>query len=223
MRQSEFEAIRPSLERGIAEIDASFARERQSAEISKELERKFDWTARMPGNAPPTSCTGKPAISGPLIENAYPWKHAAKRASKDLADCGWSKEAGAIDEVLSRLPTEPVDGNQPDILARQLEAIHAGAERIRAVLVACLADNANPASDRQDDPDTPVSEAKLAERLGIAGDDNRRRVLRERLKEWRRTNDDGWIEVPNPKPREPRFLYQLGKVWPVVQDMKRSD
>ena len=34
--------------------------------------------------------------------------------------------------------------------------------------------------------------------------------------------DGGWIEVTNPKPREPRYLYPLGKVWPLIQDMKPS-
>jgi hypothetical protein len=59
-----------------------------------------------------------------------------------LYDCGWTKEAEAITEVLSGLPTEPVDGTQPEIMAGQLDKIRTGAERIKAILTACLEEQA---------------------------------------------------------------------------------
>ena len=117
-------------------------------EIAKELEGEFNWQAAVPEGAPSKdevkdaprsySYTGKPVRSHPLIEHAYPWRHSAEQAANDLQDCGWTKEAEAIAEVLSDLPTGPVDGNQPEILARQLDAIRAGAERIKAILTTCL-------------------------------------------------------------------------------------
>jgi hypothetical protein len=76
-----------------------------------------------------------------------------------------------------------------------------------------------------DDPDQLFSPAKLADRLGIPANDTKRRdAVRKRLEKWRKANliDGGWIEVADPKPREPRYLYPLGKVWPVIEDMKHS-
>jgi len=76
----------------------------------------------------------------------------------------------------------------------------------------------------KDDPDTPLSPAKLADRLGIPKDDSKaRETLRKRLESWRKANlDGGWIEARDPKPREPRYLYPLGKVWSLIQDVKPS-
>jgi hypothetical protein len=75
-----------------------------------------------------------------------------------------------------------------------------------------------------DDPDIPLSPAKLADRLGLLPNDKKaREALRKRLESWRKANlDGGWIGVTDPKPREPRYLYPLGKVWPLIQDMKPS-
>jgi hypothetical protein len=74
------------------------------------------------------------------------------------------------------------------------------------------------------DPDQVLSPAKLANRLGIPPDDAKtREALRKRLESWRKANfDGGWVEVTNPKPREPRYLYPLGKVWSLIQDLKPS-
>jgi hypothetical protein len=54
-----------------------------------------------------------------------------------------------------------------------------------------------------DDPDAPLSPAKLADRLGITKSDAKaREKLRKRLESWRKANlDGGWIEAMNPKPR----------------------
>lgn len=76
-----------------------------------------------------------------------------------------------------------------------------------------------------DDPKTPFSPKALADRLGIPSDDEKQRDnLRKRLEEWRKRNfDGGWIEVENRKPRDPQFLYPIGKAWPLIEDMKRVD
>lgn len=75
-----------------------------------------------------------------------------------------------------------------------------------------------------DDPETPLSPAKLADRLGIPKDDKKRReALRKRLENWRDHNKaGGWIEVADRKPKEAGYLYHLGKVWAVIEDMKPS-
>jgi hypothetical protein len=61
-----------------------------------------------------------------------------------LRDVRWDTEADAIDDVLNNLPTEPVDGNQPEILKRSLHSIRAAAERIKAILTDCLEEYAEP-------------------------------------------------------------------------------
>ncbi len=87
-----------------------------------------------------------PPIARPQIENTYPWRRSAAQAASDLYDCGWTKEAAAITEVSSGLPTGPIDGNHPEIFERQLEAIRDGAERIKAILEACL--EPQPSTDK---------------------------------------------------------------------------
>jgi len=73
-----------------------------------------------------------------------------------------------------------------------------------------------------DEPETLLSTAKLSDRLGIAENDRKKReAVRKRLESWRKANlDSGWIEPKDPKPREPKYLYPLGKVWPIIEDMK---
>jgi hypothetical protein len=86
--------------------------------------------------------------------------------------------------------------------------------------------NALPAGPQPDEglPDEPVSPSKLADRLGIPpSDKNARRALSKRLERWRTANrSGGWIEVADPKPREPRYLYPLRTVWPIVEDLRVS-
>ncbi len=178
MRPSEFEAIRPNLQRAVDDINADFETTRQSREIAKELEGKFDWAAvrestqstdeekelarrEGEGGAGPRSYTDNPARSCPLIEWAYPWRHSVARAARDLYDCGWTKESEVITEVLSGLPTRPVDGNQPEILARQLGAIRVAAERILEILTTCLS---GPAA-LPERPNSLTRERELPERV----------------------------------------------------------
>jgi hypothetical protein len=91
--------------------------------------------------------TRHPPITCARIEDAYPWRHSAARAAVDLRDGGWIKEAEAIGEVLSGLPTGLVDGRQPEIMAGQSDAIRAGAERIRTILAICLMESPENLTD----------------------------------------------------------------------------
>ena len=53
-----------------------------------------------------------------------------------------------------------------------------------------------------DDPETPLSPAKLADHLGIPADNKKpREALRKRLESWRKAHvvDSGWIEDKDPK------------------------
>jgi hypothetical protein len=75
-----------------------------------------------------------------------------------------------------------------------------------------------------DDPETPLTPAKLADRLKIPADDKKRReALRSRLRSWRDANPSGgWIEVADRKPKQAAYIYPLGKVWSVISNMKPS-
>jgi len=75
-----------------------------------------------------------------------------------------------------------------------------------------------------DDPDTPLTPAKIADRLGIPPTDrNKREALRKRLEKWRgKSPKDGWIEDEQGGGRKVKYSYRIGKVWPVVEDMKHS-
>ena len=76
-----------------------------------------------------------------------------------------------------------------------------------------------------DDPDIPLTPAKIADRLGIPAKDKRKRdTLRKRLEKWRRQNPKGgWIEDEQGGGRKVKYSYPIGKAWPVVEDMKHSD
>ena len=49
-------------------------------------------------------------------------------------------------------------------------------------------------------------------------------ALRGRLKRWRVKNPDadGWIEITKRAPREPQYLYRVGAVRVIIQDLKKK-
>ena len=67
------------------------------------------------------------------------------------------------------------------------------------------------------DEDSHLSPARLAELFGLPPD-----PLRKRLARWRAGHDEGWIENSNRKTREAQFLYRVGSIRPVLEDMMRS-
>jgi hypothetical protein len=141
MRPSEFEAIRPHLQKAIDNIDRWFNRQREMEELGRK-NGKLSEAGLLPKvnlhiqteeeNQEALRCFRLPSF----IEDAYPWRFSVGRAAVDLRDCGWIKESEAIGEVLSELPTGLLDGSQMD---RRRDTIRAGAERIRTILAICLA------------------------------------------------------------------------------------
>ena len=115
-------------------------------------------------------------------------------------------------------------GNICGRVAKVLEAEAALVELETAGPLPQAAGTAKDQSTLVDDPDIPLSPAKLADRLGIPPDDRKaREALRKRLESWRKANlDGGWIGVEDPKPREPKYLYSVGKVWPLIEDLRPS-
>lgn len=154
MRRSQVVSILGNLEQAVKDIENDFERQEQASEFVKELEDQFErqrllneiatttdareselrqWESEG-GFVPPK---GK-VTAHSFIENAYLWRHSATMAANDLRDCGWTKEAEKIVEVLNGLPTGPIDGNQPEILKHQRESIRTAAERVKKVLEACI-------------------------------------------------------------------------------------
>lgn len=65
-------------------------------------------------------------------------------------------------------------------------------------------------------PDAWLSHIDLANQFKLASES-----LRKRLDRWREKHaaGDDWKEVPERKPREPRYLYRLGAVSPIISEM----
>lgn len=73
--------------------------------------------------------------------------------------------------------------------------------------------------DKGDDPDQMVSPENIAKRYGFTSKDKDR--LRKRLEAWRKPeNCTEWTEVQDRKPRQPRYLYRLGSVQHLVNEVK---
>lgn len=75
---------------------------------------------------------------------------------------------------------------------------------------------ASPTAPTVDD-ESHFSPAKLAEVFGVPAD-----ALRTRLNRWRETHHDGWIENPERGPREPKYLYRVGSVRSIIEDLKAT-
>ncbi len=67
------------------------------------------------------------------------------------------------------------------------------------------------------DDDSHLSPAKLAEVFCIPPE-----ALRLRLNRWRETNHEGWIENPDRKPREPKYLYRVGAVRHIIDELRAT-
>ncbi len=63
-----------------------------------------------------------------------------------------------------------------------------------------------------------LSAAEVASKYGIPFP-----ALESRLRRYRAKNPGGggWNECENAKSREPRFLYSVRAIWPIIQDLKR--
>lgn len=182
MRRSQVVAILPNLEQAVKDIESDFERQEQASEFVKELEDQFERQRLLNEIATTTDAReselgqweseggfvqpkGK-VTAHSFIENAYLWRHSATMAANDLRDCGWTKEAEKIVEVLNGLPTGPIDGNQPEILKHQRESIRTAAERVKKVLEACIK-GAGAILQNATAVETPQDEQAEANRQGV--------------------------------------------------------
>jgi hypothetical protein len=62
-----------------------------------------------------------------------------------------------------------------------------------------------------------LSVAELAGYFGVPQE-----ALRKRLERWRKEHDDGWVETTNRKTRDPSYLYEVGAVRPVIEELRAS-
>lgn len=198
MRPSEFVAIRQHLQDALDRIDADL-KGRQS------LLNRLASLEGTPSKVKPRAATDeeKAGLSRSfrctsLMQDAYPWRHVAIQAAVWLRKAGWATEADEIELVLSELPTGPVDGNQPEILSAQFDAIQAGAERIKTILTACLAGGPKEVeADGSATADAANENAKERKpsRKGIGGrkplsaDEEKKRL--DVLSDWLQANEAG--------------------------------
>lgn len=65
--------------------------------------------------------------------------------------------------------------------------------------------------------DSYLSPNKLAQVFGVPAD-----ALRCRLNRWRAKNHGDWMENPDRRPREPKYLYKVGAARPIIQALKAT-
>lgn len=184
MRASQSVSIRPVLEQAINAINDTFERERQSSEIAAEFEAEFNRRMEMPeGTAPKTELERYSAKQyeqdvrfpcykqvkqgeqgelveqvptfGPSIESFYPWSHRATLAADSLAKCRWTTEAEAIDDELRKLPKHPIDWTQPGVFDELREEIQEVGNRVRDILMSCVAEMESQASKSEESVELP--------------------------------------------------------------------
>ena len=86
------------------------------------------------------------------------------------------------------------------------------------LVVADLADSSDaPASSVAVSDDALLTSTKLAETFGVPAD-----ALRSRLNRWRKTHHNGWIENTERGPRDAKYLYCVGAVRTVIDDLKAA-
>lgn len=63
-----------------------------------------------------------------------------------------------------------------------------------------------------------LSCADLARHFNVNG-----QKLRKRLERWKRTHDNEWVEVADRRRNEPRYLYRVPAVMPLIEQLQRHD
>ncbi len=71
-----------------------------------------------------------------------------------------------------------------------------------------------------EEPPQGITGAKMSPRELANKHDIDNEALRKRLDRWRYDHDTGYVEVSNPTPREPKYLYDESAVMPVIDAMK---
>ncbi len=83
---------------------------------------------------------------------------------------------------------------------------------------AVISERTLSAADLRRYGDAALSCPDIAAQCGVNED-----ALRRRLERWRRDHDQGWHEVQNHGPREPRYLYQVGAIADIIDDMTSGE
>ena len=96
-----------------------------------------------------------------------------------------------------------------DLSESDVPALMRMVEKVRKEFESKNVQAVTAAGDEGDDP--LVSTRKLAEMFGLSPS-----ATRKRLERWRKTHFGGWSELDNVKPREPKLLYRLSAVRPVL-------
>jgi len=68
------------------------------------------------------------------------------------------------------------------------------------------------------DADLRLSASQLAERYGLP-----LVRLSKSLERWRNKHHDGWEEIQDRRMNEPRYLYRVGSIWSLIQNLQLSD
>lgn len=168
-----------------------------------------------------------------LADRGMSWAALAGTFAEELELAGHASVAATFRRYAAELP--PLASRdigerpaRPDYLVK-LSDLADWAQRAREYLdklaaLAVVRGGGGTPETRRDVPREPaitdesyLSPARLAESFGTPAD-----ALRKRLDRWRLMNDKGWKEVSNPGPREPRYLYRVGSIRPIIQELKAS-
>lgn len=166
MRISECVVILPVIEQAIGAIDAAFERERQSREIAAEFEREYERLAALPENISREVKSELPSVvqdeqkarvpmTRPRIENFYPWSYHATLAAQSLSKPDWAHAAEAIFAELRKLPKHPIDWTQPGVFDELREEIQEVGNRVRDILMSCVAEMESQASKSEEGVELP--------------------------------------------------------------------
>ena len=153
----------------------------------------------------------------------FAWEEQHPKPSATvLAGMKAIEEAGALNKIrrgfdkvsrcygLDRLAAgEAVDEDLPDIDPAAVQCLEWGANKLLVDRPPPAADVKQPKADQNGTSNDPMqsgsaklSPRELASKHGVdAG------ALRKRLDRWRYEHDAGYVEVSNPAPREPKYLY----------------
>lgn len=137
-----------------------------------------------------------------------------RRLWPDIADPGdppWPR----VEAELTVAGTRHEEVERMNASALLMLLVEYRAEPTLAAAGARVVENANHVSQIGDD--AALSPAVLAKHFDVP-----REALRKRLERLRKTDHQCFIEVADQSLREPRFLYYVGRVRPVIEDLRAS-
>lgn len=176
--------------------------------------QKADWTAGRWRRYPwPGGCADPRAAAWTFIEPQEEWRGPLEQS---LPGYHWpdDPDRAALERILMAAPINlrPADFN----------ALALPIDRVVALLDIATV-GANTLDPHADTETGPIDEATSMSSADIARrNDLNSEALRKRLERWRKTHDEGWIEVSDRKPHEPQYLYRVGAVQHILDDLKAS-